>query len=195
MLSRWCVGCVGRCRLTVISTSTINHLMPASALFGCTVRVEPTFFSETRGQRNRSGHEKLLVAMFLAADQLDARRRYSQIRGKHLNDLFVGIAISRRRCRFDSHLVILHTQNFIAAGPRLDADEKPQVFALPLSKRESVGIQASPGRKSPTRMASACRPIMATIGEMSRPPSVGIQRLNGNNTGLTTAAMKAVAGL
>lgn len=97
--------------------------------------------------------------------------------------------------RPDSQSLILDAKNFVTTGAWLNSNPKQEVFAAPLGNRCTALHQSNAGLSVPTKIDTARNNMMATIGEISMPPSVGIQLRNGCNTGLTSIVINAVAGL
>lgn len=118
-----------------------------------------------------------------------------QIIREQANDGLICFAIRRRCCRPNAKLRVTHADYFVATGARLDADLENEGIAIPAGSVVVLAIQTGNGRNVPAKIATACKAMIANIGEMSKPPMGRIRLRNGLNTGSTSIAMKAVAGL
>ena len=133
--------------------------------------------------------------MFMSANQSDSGPRHMKVIGDQVRYFLVRFTVRWCGGRPDSQSLILDSRNLITAGAWLHSNPKQEVFTAPLGNRCTACHQSKAGLSVPTKIDSARNKIMTTIGEMSMPPSVGIQLRNGCNTGLTSIVINAVAGL
>lgn len=146
-------------------------------------------------QSDRATGNKMLVAASLAVRHIDTRWRNMQVIREQSNNRFVCLPTGRCRGCANFQPGVADAEDFIATGARLNSDAQYKIVTLPLCCEFLRATQIGSGRRVLMKIAIACRIIMANIGEMSRPPIVGTSLRNGRNTGSTSMAMKAVAGL
>jgi len=127
--------------------------------------------------------------------EFDARRRHIQVLGQQTDDSFVRLSLRRCCRRADPQRAIANVENFIAARSRLDSDSQHQVTAVPAGSAICRAAQIGIGFNVATKIATACKPMIAKIGEISRPPIDGMYLRKGRSIGSTSMAINAVAGL
>ena len=134
--------------------------------------------------------------MRLAVGQRDPGRCDLQIVGKQTNNCFIRFAVSWCCCRTYSQLSVADVENLVPTCPRLDPDTYHEIAARPIGGAIVAVAQIGNGRTELlSNIASACKAMMAKIGEISRPPMGRINTRNGRRTGSTSIEMNAVAGL
>lgn len=138
----------------------------------------------------------MLVATLVTAGELDAGRRNPQQFGQQTDDSRIGLAVGRGRGDAHAQAAVAYADDLVAACAWQRPDSQVQIVTLPFKTALAAGIQIGRGRSSVLTMISiTCKRMIAKIGDMSRPPSDGIVRLNGRNTGSAIMATKIVASL
>ena len=133
--------------------------------------------------------------MRLTVTQPDTRWWNVKVVSEQSDYSLVRLSIGRGSRRSHAQCAVADAENFVATRPRLNPDSQNQVVATPtggtISDITQIGIGLSVAMKIPL----ACNAMIAKIGEISSPPTVGIRFRKGRITGSTSIAMKAVAGL
>lgn len=132
----------------------------------------------------------------MATGELDTGCRDPEEIRQQADDGSVGAAVGGNRGDAYPQPAAAYADNFVTACARLRPDLQAQIVALPFETALGAGIQIGSGRSSVLTMISiTCNMMIANIGDMSRPPSDGIVRLNGRNTGSAIMPTKTVASL